>query len=197
MGVSDAVTVVTPLLGLPASVGAVAGWVFVYPVHARRAREKERRHEAACPVHANVNTNEADSILTLYGHALGSHRGTDHDLDDIREVAIPGGDAGHRSEQSSPAEQSVNSRPPLGRVSLDVGCGQGEQPGIHFPAEARCLHVPGRHDAGGTISGDPQTSHMAEYQSALRSDKRPCWRAFCLPFHLPTAVSMYKSEYQP
>lgn len=51
------------------------------------------------------------------------------------EVTTLGDDAGHRSEPSAPAEQSVNPvSPPRPSVAI-IGCGEGEQPGTHSASE--------------------------------------------------------------
>lgn len=57
-------------------------------------------------------------------------RGTPHDTKtgEITEAATSGDDAGHRSEPSIPAEQSVEPAPPSGRVSPGIDAGKGSNP---------------------------------------------------------------------
>lgn len=52
------------------------------------------------------------------------------------EEASSGGDAGHRSEPSRPAEQSVRPAPPPERVSLGIDRGKGSNPALTPPEES-------------------------------------------------------------
>lgn len=112
------------------------------------------------------------------------HRGTDRDRDDIREVAIPGDAAGHRSEPSSPAEQSVNSGPPLGRVSLDYAYGQGEQPGTQFRPAASACGLPSQEFDGARLRpGIGQNGRVGGPFVCSRVRQQP-----------PQCISTYKQE---
>ena len=74
------------------------------------------------------------------------------------EVTTSGDDAGHRSEPSAPAEQSVNPvSPPRPSVAI-IGCGEGEQPGTHSASEVAVPPGDGEAPASNDAAGTPSPS---------------------------------------
>lgn len=81
----------------------------------RTGTSKSSIHRALAVPAVSQGTGDADRVTT-----------------ETEEVDNPGGAAGHPSPLSDPAEQSVKSDPPPGRVSPLIIDGQGTQPGTPF-----------------------------------------------------------------
>lgn len=78
---------------------------------------------------------------------------------ETREADKSGAAAGQPSELSSPAEQSVNSGPPLGRVSPRSQHGQGEHPGTHSD------EAPATPSVGAVAASSPRVAHTTEEEA--------------------------------